>query len=155
MADLEKIADDLSGLTVLEAAELSKLLEEKWGVSAAAPVAVAAVAAGAGGDAAAAEEKDSFDVMRSQNHRAGAVPYGWDPSPSADRTSKTGRQADDLIPNPSEQETLTWILEQSKTYGDTHIARALNAAEIPSKKGGQWYPSTVKSVREHARLAAA
>jgi len=63
MADLEKIADDLSGLTVLEAAELSKLLEEKWGVSAAAPVAVAAVAAGAGGDAAAAEEKDSFDVI--------------------------------------------------------------------------------------------
>lgn len=62
MADLEKIADDLSSLTVLEAAELSKLLEEKWGVSAAAPVAVAAVAAG--GDAgAAAEEKDEFDVV--------------------------------------------------------------------------------------------
>lgn len=62
MADLEKIADELSGLTVLEAAELSKLLEEKWGVSAAAPVAVAAVAGAADGEAAA-EEKDSFDVI--------------------------------------------------------------------------------------------
>ena len=62
MADLEKIADDLSNLTVMEAAELSKMLEEKWGVSAAAPVAVAA--AGGGGEAAAAaEEKDSFDVV--------------------------------------------------------------------------------------------
>ena len=62
MADLEKIVDDLSALTVLEAAELSKLLEEKWGVSAAAPVAVAA-APGAGGGEAAAEEKDEFDVI--------------------------------------------------------------------------------------------
>ena len=62
MADLEKIADELSNLTVLEAAELSKLLEEKWGVSAAAPVAAAAPAA-AGGDAAAAEEKEDFDVV--------------------------------------------------------------------------------------------
>lgn len=62
MADLEKIADELSALTVLEAAELSKLLEEKWGVSAAAPVAVAG-AAPAAGDAGAAEEKDEFDVI--------------------------------------------------------------------------------------------
>jgi len=63
MADIEKIADDLSALTVLEAAELSKLLEEKWGVSAAAPVAVAA-GAPAGGDAGAAvEEKTEFDVI--------------------------------------------------------------------------------------------
>ncbi|CDN47476.1 MULTISPECIES: 50S ribosomal protein L7/L12 [Neorhizobium] len=62
MADLAKIVEDLSALTVLEAAELSKLLEEKWGVSAAAPVAVAA----AGGGAAAAvveEEKTEFDVI--------------------------------------------------------------------------------------------
>ena len=62
MADLAKIVDDLSALTVLEAAELSKMLEEKWGVSAAAPVAVAA----AGGGAAAAapvEEKTEFDVI--------------------------------------------------------------------------------------------
>ncbi|NKB22769.1 MAG: 50S ribosomal protein L7/L12 [Alphaproteobacteria bacterium] len=59
--DLNKIVDDLSALTVLEAAELSKMLEEKWGVSAAAPVAVAAAAGG--GEAAAAEEKDTFDVM--------------------------------------------------------------------------------------------
>lgn len=62
MANLEKMADDLSALTVLEAADLSKMLEEKWGVSAAAPAAVAA-APGAGGEAAAAEEKDSFDVI--------------------------------------------------------------------------------------------
>ena len=63
MADLEKIVEDLSSLTVLEAAELSKLLEEKWGVSAAAPVAVAGVPAAGGGEAAAAEEKTEFDVI--------------------------------------------------------------------------------------------
>ena len=64
MADLQKLVDDLSALTVLEAAELSKLLEEKWGVSAAAAVAVAAPAAGGGaGGAAAAEEKTDFDVI--------------------------------------------------------------------------------------------
>ena len=62
MADLAKIVDDLSALTVLEASELSKLLEEKWGVSAAAPVAVAA-APGAAAPAAAAEEKTEFDVV--------------------------------------------------------------------------------------------
>jgi large subunit ribosomal protein L7/L12 len=62
MADLAKIVDELSKLTVLEAAELSKLLEEKWGVSAAAAVAVAA-APGAGGAAAAAEEKTEFTVV--------------------------------------------------------------------------------------------
>ena len=61
MADLNKIVDELSTLTVMEAAELSKLLEEKWGVSAAAPVAVAA--AGAAPAEEAAEEKDSFDVV--------------------------------------------------------------------------------------------
>jgi large subunit ribosomal protein L7/L12 len=62
MADLAKIVDDLSKLTVLEAAELSKLLEEKWGVSAAAPVAVAA-AGGAAAAAAPVEEKTEFDVV--------------------------------------------------------------------------------------------
>ena len=61
MADIEKIVDQLSELTVLEAADLAKLLEDKWGVSAAAPVAVAAVAAG--GDAEAAEEQTEFDVI--------------------------------------------------------------------------------------------
>jgi large subunit ribosomal protein L7/L12 len=61
MADLEQIVDQLSGLTVIEAAELSKLLEEKWGVSAAAPVAVAAAPA-AGGEAAG-EEKSEFTVV--------------------------------------------------------------------------------------------
>jgi len=61
MANLDKIVEDLSALTVLEAAELSKLLEEKWGVSAAAPVAVAA--AGGAAPAAAAEEKTEFTVQ--------------------------------------------------------------------------------------------
>ncbi len=62
MADLDKLVEDLSALTVMEAAELSKLLEEKWGVSAAAPVAVAAAGGAAAGEAAA-EEKDEFDVV--------------------------------------------------------------------------------------------
>tara|TARA_A100001037_G_scaffold267352_1_gene260141 strand:+ start:293 stop:670 length:378 start_codon:yes stop_codon:yes gene_type:complete len=66
MADLNKIIDDLSSLTVLEAAELSKLLEEKWGVSAAAPVAVAAAPAGGGADSAA-EEKTEFDVVLAES----------------------------------------------------------------------------------------
>lgn len=61
MANVEQLVEDLSSLTVLEAAELSKLLEEKWGVSAAAPVAVAA--AGAPADAAPVEEKEDFDVI--------------------------------------------------------------------------------------------
>ena len=64
MANLEQIAEDLSSLTVLEAAELAKLLEDKWGVSAAAPVAVAAApGAAAGGGEAAAEAKDEFSVV--------------------------------------------------------------------------------------------
>tara|TARA_B100001057_G_C22639515_1_gene867660 strand:+ start:70 stop:444 length:375 start_codon:yes stop_codon:yes gene_type:complete len=64
MADLNKLIDDLSSLTVLEAAELSKMLEEKWGVSASAPVAVAAAPAAAGD--APAEEKSEFDVVLSE-----------------------------------------------------------------------------------------
>ena len=63
MADLQQIVDQLSDLTVIEAAELSKMLEEKWGVSAAAPVAVAAAGAAPSGDAAAAEEKDEFTIV--------------------------------------------------------------------------------------------
>ena len=63
MADLDKIAEDLSALTVIEAAELSKMLEEKWGVSAAAPVAVAAAAPGGDAVSEAAAEKDAFTVM--------------------------------------------------------------------------------------------
>jgi large subunit ribosomal protein L7/L12 len=63
MADLNKIVDDLSALTVLEAAELSKLLEEKWGVSAAAAVAVAAPAAGGAAAGAAEEAQTEFDVV--------------------------------------------------------------------------------------------
>ena len=65
MADLNKIVEDLSSLTVLEAAELSKLLEEKWGVSAAAPVAVAAAPAAAGD--APAEEKSEFDLVLAES----------------------------------------------------------------------------------------
>ncbi|MCF2515502.1 50S ribosomal protein L7/L12 [Sphingomonas sp. G124] len=63
MADLNKIVEELSALTVLEAAELSKLLEEKWGVSAAAAVAVAGPAAGAAAAGPAAEEQTEFDVI--------------------------------------------------------------------------------------------
>ncbi|WP_428390816.1 50S ribosomal protein L7/L12 [Lichenicoccus sp.] len=63
MADLSKLVDELSLLTVLEAAELSKLLEEKWGVSAAAPVAVAAAPAGGGAAAAPVEEQTEFTVI--------------------------------------------------------------------------------------------
>ena len=63
MADLEKIVEELSSLTVMEAAELSKMLEEKWGVSAAAPVAVAAAAGGADAGGAVAEEQTEFDVI--------------------------------------------------------------------------------------------
>ncbi len=63
MADLGKLVDELSSLTVIEAAELSKLLEEKWGVSAAAPVAVAAVGGGAAAAAAPVEEQTEFSVI--------------------------------------------------------------------------------------------
>ena len=63
MADLNEIVDTLSSLTVMEAAELATLLEEKWGVSAAAPVAMAAAAGPAAGGEAAAEAKDDFDVI--------------------------------------------------------------------------------------------
>src|SRR6201987_3717242 len=63
MADLARLVDDLSALSVIEAAQLSKLLEEKWGVSAAAPVAVAAAGGGAAAAAAPAEEKTEFDVV--------------------------------------------------------------------------------------------
>ena len=63
MADLQQIVDQLSDLTVIEAAELSKMLEEKWGVSAAAPVAVAAAGAAPSGDATAVEEKDEFTIV--------------------------------------------------------------------------------------------
>lgn len=65
MADLDKLVEELSQLTVVEAAELSKKLEEHWGVSAAAPVAVAGAGAAAGGEAPAEEEKTEFDVILS------------------------------------------------------------------------------------------
>ena len=65
MANLEKIVEDLSSLTVLEASELTKILEDKWGVSAAAPAVAVAAAPGAGGEAAAAEEKTEFTLFLS------------------------------------------------------------------------------------------
>ena len=69
MADLNAIVDDLSSLTIMEAAELAKLLEEKWGVSAAAPVAVAAGGAAAGGEAAAEEQTEFEAVLISQGDK--------------------------------------------------------------------------------------
>jgi large subunit ribosomal protein L7/L12 len=63
MADLEKIVEELSGLTLLEAAELTKMLEEKWGVSAAAPIAMGMMPMGAGAEVAEEEEKTEFDVV--------------------------------------------------------------------------------------------
>ena len=63
MADLEKLVEELSSLNLMEAAELTKMLEEKWGVSAAAPMAMAAMPMMAGGEAAAEEEKTEFDVV--------------------------------------------------------------------------------------------
>ena len=66
MADLEKIAEELSNLTVLEASELTKILEEKWGVSAAAPVAVAATSPGGDSGGESEEEKDSFTIVLSE-----------------------------------------------------------------------------------------
>jgi large subunit ribosomal protein L7/L12 len=63
MADLSRLVDELSGLTVIEAAELSKMLEEKWGVSAAAPVAMAGAAPAAAAEAAPVEEQTEFDVV--------------------------------------------------------------------------------------------
>lgn len=63
MADLKKLVDELSKLTVLEAAELTELLEEKWGVSAAVPMAIAAIPGAAGGAGEAVEEKSEFDVI--------------------------------------------------------------------------------------------
>jgi len=80
MADLKKIVDDLSALTVLEAAELSTMLEEHWGVSAAAPVAVAAAG---GGDAAAVEEKTEFGVA------AGKTQQGPAPEVAGGRKGRT------------------------------------------------------------------
>jgi len=101
MADLEKIAEDLSNLTVLEAAELAKLLEEKWGVSAAAPVAVAA-APGAGGGEAAAEEKTEFSVVLASAgdkkinviKEVRAIPTGQGPFPAVIRQAPGSRSAE-------------------------------------------------------------
>ena len=96
MADLQKLVDDLSALTVLEAAELSKLLEEKWGVSAAAAVAVAAPAGGGAG-AAAAEEKTEFDVILTGDggKKIWATEYG-EPTSSVDEATQAAYLTDFL-----------------------------------------------------------
>ena len=92
MADLNKIVEDLSALTVMEAAELSKLLEEKWGVSAAAAVAVAAPAAGAA--APAAEEQTEFDVILTGEAKAAveAAPKAINEGVSKDEAAKVKAQ---------------------------------------------------------------
>jgi len=106
MADLNKLVDELSSLSVLEAAELVKLLESKWGVSAAAPVAAMAAAAAAGGPAAAAEpveEQTEFDVVLK------------DPGPKKIETIKVIRQLTSLG------------LVEAKTMAETAGAKVLSA----------------------------
>jgi site-specific DNA recombinase len=96
----------------------------------------------------------AFQVMRRQGQRCGTIPFGWDAAPAANRTSKTGRHADDLIPNTFEQSVLALILTMHTTgTSDNAIARFLNAKGIQAKRGGIWYGATVASVREHARAA--
>ena len=103
MANLEKLIDELSGLSVLEAAELVKMLEEKWGVSAAAPVAAAAVAAGPAAAAEPVEEKTEFDVVIK------------DPGPKKIETIKVIRQLTSLG------------LVEAKTMAETAGAKVLTA----------------------------
>ena len=103
MAKLEKLIDELSGLTVLEAAELVKMLEEKWGVSAAAPVAAVAVASGPAAAAEAVEEQTEFDVVIK------------DPGPKKIETIKVIRQLTSLG------------LVEAKTMAETAGAKVLTA----------------------------
>lgn len=99
-----------------------------------------------------ARQRDGFAAMKRQGHRCGEVPYGWKAIPSS-RTNRAGQPTMDLVPDEKEQETLRFILEQLKDYSFAKVADALNAAGIPSKRGGKWHASTVHSVAEHARLA--
>ena len=100
-------------------------------------------------------QKAAFAVMRDNSHRCGTIPYGWEPITTTDRTSRTGRQADNLVPNPYEQIVLRQILSwNGAKESDNEIARRLNGAEIAAKQGGKWFGASVASVREHARLAA-
>ena len=98
-------------------------------------------------------QKDALKVMHENNHRCGTVPYGWEPI-QTDRFSKTGRRADNLVANPHEQQVLRLILRWNiEPVSDNEIARRLNKAGIPAKRGGKWYGATVESVRTHARVA--
>lgn len=109
----------------------------------------------------------AFRVMRATGQRTGNVSYGWDAVAAADRTSKTGRAADDLVINAREYRILLQILAWSgEGKTDCAIARALNDAGIKTKNAGQaltrkgrtrlctgkWQPATVRSIRLHARL---
>ena len=98
-------------------------------------------------------QKAAFAVMKDNSHRCGTIPYGWEPITTTDRTSRTGRAADNLVPNPFEQkilrQILTWNIAKET---DNEIARRLNMAAIFAKRGGRWYGASVASVREHARL---
>jgi DNA invertase Pin-like site-specific DNA recombinase len=110
---------------------------------------------------------ETVETMRSSNFKAGInVPYGWDKIPSANRKTTAPRAkhdleigsdtAFDLVPNWEEQDVLREILRRSEAplmQSDSEIAKILNAAGIPAKKGGPWYPATVYSVRSYARLA--
>ncbi len=99
-------------------------------------------------------QKAGFTVMKSNGQRCGNVPYGWDAAPSGTRQSKTGRAADDLVPNIDEQAILQRIVTGDLTQvSDNEAARQLNAAGIPAKKGGRWSGKSVASVRSHAQLA--
>ena len=97
--------------------------------------------------------------MKENHQRTGTVPYGWNAVAAIDRqtgsvrTSKTGRQADNLVPHAQEQATLRRILRwHAEAWSDNAIARQLNSEGITAKQGGKWYGATVASIRRHARL---
>jgi DNA invertase Pin-like site-specific DNA recombinase len=110
---------------------------------------------------------ETVETMRASCFKAGInVPYGWDKVPSASRQTHAAREkfdlevgsktAFDLVPNWEEQDVLREILRRTEPplqQSDAEIARILNAAGIPAKKGGKWHPATVFSVRSYARLA--
>lgn len=99
-------------------------------------------------------QKAAFAVMKGRGQRCGGVPYGWDAISNGERASKTGRTADDLIPNPAEQAILRKIAELIDAGEPvSSIATRLNKSGIKAKKGGKWHPATVQSVYDHRRLA--
>ena len=97
-------------------------------------------------------QKAANAVKRARGERCGNIPYGWDAIPSP-RKSKTGRDAEDLVPNRLEQTVLRLICEEWKTESCNEVARRLNQRGTPAKKGGKWFGATVSSVREHALMA--